>query len=502
MKKYDVIVIGAGNGGLSAGAYASKEGLKTVVFEKHNLPGGSASSFRRGRFEFEPSLDEMAQVGSEKNPGATRKVFDILGTDFKFHHENTTYRVISTDPNEKYDVRLPCGIENFCKKVDEEVPGSYESVKRFFDYQEKSMRIVNNLPHIKFKDIPDVMTLLRMVSYSTEKVMDLLKIPKKAQHIISTYWPYVGESTDTMCAFMMGMMDYIYVVDGAGMPKKTSHEISMSIEKVIRQNGGDIFYNCPVTKILVKDGQAYGVLAGGKEYYANNIICNCYPNDIYGKMIDKKEVPEIEVKKVNARQIALSFVTVYLGLNKNAEELGVKDYTVFLQQSASPKEQFEQSHCLGGKGWVIVNNMNVTLPDFSPKGTCVMSITTSVYGDDWAKVKAQDYRKTKYKIAEEMIDYYEKTTGIKIKPYIEEIEVASPVTFSRYIGSPNGTPYGYQTSNWDGVFVRTVFKHFEKPIKGLHYVGAYTEGSLGYNQTYKSGINAIEEIKKEAQKDE
>ena len=82
MKKYDVIVIGAGNGGLSAGAYASKEGLKTVVFEKHNLPGGSASSFRRGRFEFEPSLHEMAQVGSEKNPGATRKVFDILGTDF------------------------------------------------------------------------------------------------------------------------------------------------------------------------------------------------------------------------------------------------------------------------------------------------------------------------------------------------------------------------------------------------------------------------------------
>lgn len=37
-------------------------------------------------------------------------------------------------------------------------------------------------------------------------------------------------------------------------------------------------------------------------------------------------------------------------------------------------------------------------------------------------------------------------------------------------------------------------KHKERSIKHLYFVGAHTEGSVGYNQTYKSGKIAIEEI--------
>ena len=52
MKNYDVIIIGAGNGGLGAAVTCAKAGLSTLLLEKHNIPGGSASSFVRG---FRPS---------------------------------------------------------------------------------------------------------------------------------------------------------------------------------------------------------------------------------------------------------------------------------------------------------------------------------------------------------------------------------------------------------------------------------------------------------------
>ena len=37
---YDVIVIGAGNGGLVAASITAKQGLRTLLIERHNLPGG------------------------------------------------------------------------------------------------------------------------------------------------------------------------------------------------------------------------------------------------------------------------------------------------------------------------------------------------------------------------------------------------------------------------------------------------------------------------------
>ena len=75
MKNYDVIVIGAGNGGLAAAATCAKAGLSTLLLERHNIPGGSASSFVRGRFEFEPSLHELAGVGAPDKSGQIEDMF-------------------------------------------------------------------------------------------------------------------------------------------------------------------------------------------------------------------------------------------------------------------------------------------------------------------------------------------------------------------------------------------------------------------------------------------
>ena len=53
---YDVVVIGAGNSGICASAALAQSGLKVLTLESHNLPGGCATGFVRGRFEFDASL--------------------------------------------------------------------------------------------------------------------------------------------------------------------------------------------------------------------------------------------------------------------------------------------------------------------------------------------------------------------------------------------------------------------------------------------------------------
>ena len=53
---YDAIIIGSGLGGLSCGSYLAINGWKVLVLEKHSIPGGYASSFKRGDFTFDVGL--------------------------------------------------------------------------------------------------------------------------------------------------------------------------------------------------------------------------------------------------------------------------------------------------------------------------------------------------------------------------------------------------------------------------------------------------------------
>jgi len=73
--KYDVIIIGAGLGGLTAGAKLAKEGKKVLLIEQHFKPGGCATTFRRGDFTFEVGLHEMDGI----SPGDVKtKIFNDL----------------------------------------------------------------------------------------------------------------------------------------------------------------------------------------------------------------------------------------------------------------------------------------------------------------------------------------------------------------------------------------------------------------------------------------
>ncbi|MFF4226629.1 FAD-dependent oxidoreductase [Streptomyces abikoensis] len=76
MSDVDAVVIGAGNAGLTAAATLQRAGVRTLLVERHNVPGGCATSFRRGRYEFEVALHQLSGVGFEGQDFTLRGLCD------------------------------------------------------------------------------------------------------------------------------------------------------------------------------------------------------------------------------------------------------------------------------------------------------------------------------------------------------------------------------------------------------------------------------------------
>ena len=165
-------------------------------------------------------------------------------------------------------------------------------------------------------------------------------------------------------------MTYTYLTQKPWMARFRSHEISLAFDKAIRDMGGDIWYNTEVTKIDVKNGAVRGVeLADGTYIPCERVISNLMPTVVFDRMIYKSEVPERERKLMNARKLAQSAFTVYLGLDIPCEQLGFKAYDTFVRSTGDTLSQYESAATIEGHKDYCVTIINEAIPDCTPEGT-------------------------------------------------------------------------------------------------------------------------------------
>ncbi len=104
---YDVIIIGGGLGGLTAGAVLAKKQKRVLLLEQHYILGGAATIFKRKDIHIEVGLHQMdyGKYGYD----IKRDLFDFLELDKKIELISLPEIWGVVDKNKKYVV--PQGIE-------------------------------------------------------------------------------------------------------------------------------------------------------------------------------------------------------------------------------------------------------------------------------------------------------------------------------------------------------------------------------------------------------
>lgn len=507
MKKYDTIIIGAGNGGLACACMLAKHGQKVLLLEQSHIPGGFATSFKRGRFEFELSLHELCTFGRDENhSGAVRQLFDNLGISEKIEWVDVpeAFRLITTVQGERLDAEMPFGIDEFCEKAEYYAPGCKKEMKRLFDLDEEIRITLGKLGKTKNKaaQLAVLMKkggLLHTAAYSVDEVLAKVNMSEKAKTIFKAYWAYLCTDFESLSFFHYLSMINAYVELKSVVPKSRSQEMTNCLVDFFTSHSGELWLNSKVVKINTENNTCKSVvLQDGTVIEADNFVCNCSPHIAYGQLIEHEKIPEFEIKKANAQKFGGRGFCVFLGLNKSAEELGLNNYSYFIFPDMDTKKQFER---MGNPETNDVQNtvcLNAANPSASPEGTCMLCMTTLFTSDYWSGVTSENYFKEKERFASRMIDTFEKATKVNIRDYIEEIEIATPETFARFTGTPQGTIYGYVGQKWDGVMPRTMMANRKDGFDNLYFAGGYCERMLGFSSALASGRDCAARICKSA----
>lgn len=498
-KKYDVLVIGSGLGGLCATLECLRMGKKVLMLEQHNLPGGYASSFVRGRFEFEPALHEMPDMRSpEAITGVAGYLKENAGLDIDFLPLPEAYRVILTEKG--VNQRLPFGWDDFIDTIEKAVPGSRSSMERYKELCKEIQAAFTYLSKHQTKpDYPLILKeygdFIRSGSATAQKIADSLQIPPEAQDLLNPYWCYLGVPMKRLSFSIWASLLDSYITNPAVIPRMRSHEIATAFLQKIYDLGGEVRFNTAVRSILTSKRSIDGIeLSTGETIYCKNVISNASPTNVFNHLIQpQREVPVKARKNVQARVYGFSLVVVYLGLDASKEELGLEDYSYFIAPHMDTEALYDAIYDLDSEEIMQASVcLNAGNPDCSPPGTTILSLTAGFRAEAWEKVAAEDYYRQKDRIADRLIRQFEKATGSSIRPHIEEIEIAAPQTFSRYTGSYNGIVYGYEPEPWDGIVPRAMAQDKENYIEGLEFCGGFSYRCHGYGSSIMSGKSAAE----------
>jgi phytoene dehydrogenase-like protein len=497
--KYDVIIIGGGLSGLTAGAFLSRKGKKVILLEQHSAVGGLASGFTRKGYYFDAAIGrnmmELFQ-GIWEELGITRKIVfeahqaSFLVNDYHFSYTNLRSafdELAKLFPEEKEG--LTNLYQDHIQKIEVFLntnlrmgnPSTYSGPKKIGQW----LHFCSKLPHI---GIPNFIFGIKAFTLKAEDILKkYLDENGAASAFLTSIKGFHGAPIFYIPAALISFISNSY-------PSNGFQGLCDELAKIITFNKGVVITSAPVKRIIIEDHAAIGVEyrhKGQKEnVFTKKIISAIDLKKSFFRLIGENHLENEFCETLKKEKMSESILIIYLGLNirtdkikeylySHPELIYIPDLTVIHRDpmrwdSYNPIPIFTiHSSSIHNPLHAPKNktNLRVYLPAVAPEG----------WMNNWGITdgeKTDTYKEIKEKIITQVLKSLEKIIPeINDRSLIEVCELATPYTTERYTGNTGGSSVGFTKDISEKHIYGSRFGEFYnqyKKIKNLYFIGHQT----------------------------
>ena len=522
-QKYDVIVIGGGHNGLVNAAYLARAGKRVLVLERRHVLGGAAVTeevFPGFKFSVCSYVVSLLRPEIIRELDLPRHGLEILPLDGTFtpmpngdhlwrvnDHAKTRREIArhSKLDAEAYDEygKAMIDMAHFVKPIMNMTPPDPASLnpKGLLDLLTMGRRFQKLSPDDKYNQV-QLMTMSAVDFLDQWFETDVLKATMSASGIIGTFLGVRSPGT----AYVL-LHHYMGEIDGAfrswGLSRGGTGAISNAIADAAREAGAEIRTEAPIAKIILKNGQAKGVvLENGDEIYADIISSSVDPRLTFMKMVGEEHLPTDFVGDIKRYKFRGSSGKVNMALDALPDFRCMPGAGPHLRGavSISPSvEYMERAYDDAKYGhysrrpYIDIVIPSLTDPSIAPPGKHVMSCFVQ-YAPYNLKEGTWDEQREAF--GDTVIDTIAEHAP-NIKDIILHRQVLTPLDLEREFGLSEGNIFQGELTLEQLFFLRPApgWAQYRSPIRNLYMCGSATHPGGGIMGA--SGRNAAMEILKD-----